>query len=112
MPTPVAVPVSSITRAGVAPASPTAGDATNGHTVSNDGNVFILAKNTNGASTARTITFAFAHKVDGQTISPVTHSLAAGASQYMGPYPESEYGDEIAITVSHAEMVISAYHLQ
>lgn len=111
MPTPVVVPVTSITRAGVAPATPTAGDATNGHTVANDGNVFILAKNTNGASTARTITFAFSKHVDGQTVSPVTHSLAAGASLYLGPFSTPDYGADLAITVSHAELVLSAYHL-
>lgn len=107
----VAVPLTSIARAGVAPATPTTGDATNNHTIPNDGAVFLLAKNTNGASTARTLTVHIAKTVDGQAATSRTYSLAAGASLYLGRWPASEYGSDLLVDVSHAELVLSAYHL-
>lgn len=107
----VVVPLTSISRAGVAPATPTTGDATNNHTVSNDGDMFLLVKNTNGASTAHILTIHLSEQVDGQATTPRTYSLAAGASLYLGSFDESEYGTQLLVDVAHAELVISAYHL-
>jgi hypothetical protein len=103
-----AVPVTSISRAGVAPPSETNGDAVNNHTVSNDARVAILARNS-GAG-ARTITFRLNGNVDGQSVTPRTVSLAAGVSRWFGPFPTSTYGTSLLVDVEHAEVKLSAIH--
>lgn len=105
----VNVPVTTITRTGVAPATPVTGDATNNHTVNNNGRVVLLAKNTNAVSTARVVTIHVEEEVDGQAVSSRTYSLAAGASEYIGPFPVNEYGHDLLVDVAHAELVLSAY---
>ena len=106
-----AVPVTEITRAGVAPAAETNGDAVNNHSVSNDGRVVLLIRNSNGSATARTLTVNFAKDVDGQTITPRTDSIATGASRYIGPFDVATYGRTMSIDVDHAELKLSAYRM-
>lgn len=105
----VSVPVTSITRAGVAPTTPTPGDATNGHTMSNDGKSFLLVDNSGVAS--RTLTVAFSRTVDGQAVASRVYTLASGVDRYIGPFPQSDYGTTLSFTVSHAELLLSAYRL-
>lgn len=107
----VNLPHTQITRAGVAPGAEVAGDASNNHTVVNDGKVFVLARNSNGGSTARTVTTRVPTVVDGQTVASKTKSLAAGASAYLGPWPKSVYGNAVLIDVEHADLKLTAYHL-
>lgn len=105
----VAVPVTQITRAGVAPAAETDGDPVNHHVVNNDGQVLLLVRNA-GAS-ARDITFRFASAVDGQAVTPRVVSVPASASRYFGPFPTSDYGEDLQVDVAHADLKLSAYHL-
>ncbi len=107
----VSVPLTEISRVGVAPATETAGDATNNHTVSNDGRVMLLARNSNAASTARTLTVRVAATVDGQAVTSRTYPIAAAASLYLGPWPVAQYGADLLVDVDHAELKLSAYHL-
>lgn len=109
----VAVPVTPIVRtgAGTAPAAETNGDATNNHTVANDGKTFLLVRNANASSTARTLTVRLAGGRDGQSITPRTYSIAAGASRYLGPWPVSDYGSTMQVDVDNAELKLSAYRL-
>jgi hypothetical protein len=105
----VDVPLTQITRAGIAPAAEVTGDAVNNHTVNNDGAVFLLAHNT--GATTRVLTIHLPQTVDGQAVASRTVSLAAGVSRYVGPFPVSEYGEDVLVDVAHAELVLSAYHL-
>lgn len=105
----VAVPVTQITRGGVAPAAETDGDPVNHHMVNNDGRVFLLVRNA-GAS-PRDITFRFASAVDGQAVTPRVVAVAAGASRYFGPFPTADYGEDLQVDVAHADLKLSAYHL-
>lgn len=90
----------------------TTGDAANGHQVSNqDGRVYIHAKNTNSGSTARTITFTTTGTVAGLAIADVTHSLAAGALGFFGPFDRQAFGKTLLIDVSNAELHLSAVHV-
>lgn len=99
-----------IVKAGVALGSETAGDATNGHTVVNDGEVFILAHNTNGGSTARTASFVRKRTVDGVAPAVRAVSVAAATTKLIGPFPTIDFGVALDIDVSHAELQLTAYH--
>jgi hypothetical protein len=109
------VPVNVIGRSGsgldVTSLSATAGDATNGHSVANNGRVFVSAKNTNAVSTARTVTFKTVKSVDGLTPATDVRSHAAGHEVWYGPFPTDIYGGSLEIDVSHAEMVLKAFRL-
>lgn len=105
----VAVPVTDITKAGVAPAAETNGDATNNHTVANDGRTVLLVRNANVASTARTLTVRLPGAVDGQAITPRTYSIPAASSRYIGPFNATDYGTSMQVDVDNAELKLSAY---
>lgn len=105
----VQIPVNAFVRAGTALTTPTTGDATNNHYMTNDGRTVILVKNTNAGSTARVVTINISQTVDGQAVAAVTHSLAAGASAFYGPFDHAIYGNPVNIDVAHAELVLSAY---
>lgn len=107
----VNVPVTTITRTGVAPAAEVNGDAAQGHVVANDGRTFLLVRNANGASTARTLTVVIQGAIDGFSPAPRTYSIAAGASRYIGPFDVASYGSLMQVNVDNAELKLSAYNL-
>ena len=94
------------TGTGVALPSETTGDPVNNHFVNNDGNVILIARNSNGASTARTVTVRLPGAVDGQTISPRTYSIPAGATRVIGPFPTGSYGTTMQVDVDNAELLL------
>lgn len=106
-----ALTVNSITRTGLTVPAETTGDVANGNSVANDGRVFLLAHNTNGASTARTLTVHFTATVDGATVSDKTYSIAAGVSKMIGPFPMNLYGSTMTLNVDNAEMKVTAFHI-
>ncbi|MEU8334799.1 hypothetical protein [Micromonospora tulbaghiae] len=106
----VNVPVTTITRAGVAPAAEVNGDAAQNHVLSNDGRTFLLVRNANGSSTARTLTVIIQGAIDGFAPAPRTYSIAAGASRYIGPFDTVAYGSLMQINVDNAELKLSAYN--
>lgn len=97
-----------VTRAGVAPPAETAGDVANGNAIPNGGDLYLLLRNANGASTARNLTVAFANSVDGQTVTPKSYAVAAGASLWVGPFPVGTYGQTLNVNADNAELKISA----
>lgn len=101
----VNVPVLVSDRAGVA-VTQTTGDATNNHVVNNNGRVVILVENS--GATARVVTFNLTRKVDGQTVTPRTKSLAAGAKEAFGPFDPQEYGGKLLVDVAHADLKLTA----
>lgn len=103
-----AIPVTAISRTGVALPTETTGDATNFHTVVNDGNTIILARNTNSGSTARTVTVHLNRTVDGQAVASRTYSVAAAATKALGPFPTGDYGSSLLVDVDHAELLLRA----
>ena len=94
-------------RAGTVLPAATAGDATGGNQIANDGRVVLIAKNTNASSTARTITFQTARTVDGLTNPTRQESIPAGETQVFGPFPPNDYGDILAFDVSNAEVTLN-----
>lgn len=103
----VDVPVTTITRSGVAKATPTTGDATNNHSLANDGHTVIEVENTGASS--RVLTVHVDKTIDGQTVASRTYSISAGAVRQIGPFDIPTYGSTLLIDVAHAELVLSAY---
>lgn len=99
-----AVNNANVSRAGVTLPAETTGNPTDNHVIVNDGNVIIFAHNTNASSTARTLTIHLPGAVDGQSITPKTHSIAAGATKVFGTYPTSQYGTSMQVDVDNAEL--------
>lgn len=103
-----ALTATQASRAGTTLPAATAGDATNGNSVQNDGRVILIAKNTNGTSTARTITFQTSRSVVDDLTKPTRQeSIAAGETQVFGPFPPTDYGTTLAFDVSNAEITIN-----
>lgn len=82
-------------------------DATNGNSATNGGSL-ILELNNSGASTY-TVAVAFASTVDGQTVAPLSYSLAAGETKLVGGFPVSIYGSTVVFTASNVAVKYIAY---
>lgn len=106
----VAVPVTQITRAGVAPGTETNGDATNNHTIPNNGRMFVEVRNS-GSTVARTVTFRFPGVVDGQAVTPRAVSIPISSTRRFGPFPTGDYGGALQVDVDNAELKLTAYGL-
>ncbi len=85
-------------------AAAAAADVSNGNYIQNDGSTRLHAKNTNGASTARTVTIAIPATVDGQSVTSITQAIAAGATWVFGPFPVSVYGTQVSVNGDNAEL--------
>lgn len=106
----VDVPVTQITRTGVAPATEVNGDATNNHSVANDGSVWIEVRNS-GSTVARVVSARFPNTVDGQTVPARTWSIPTSSTRRIGPFPVGKYGTTLLIDVDNAELKLAAYRL-
>lgn len=106
----VNLPITNISRAGIAPGTEANGDPVNNHEVTNDGRVFLLVRNS-GSTTARTVTVRLPGTEDGQGITPRTTSIPVSSSRYFGPFPPAQYGDLMQVDVDNAELKLTAYHL-
>ncbi|WP_326728986.1 hypothetical protein [Streptomyces phaeochromogenes] len=104
----VSVPVTQITRVGVAAPAETNGDATNNHVVANNGKVVLLVRNS-GSTVARTVTLRLPGITDGQSITPRTVSIAQSTSRYIGPFPTGDYGSQLQVDVDNAELKLLAF---
>lgn len=107
----VAIPVTTITRAGIVPPAETVGDTVNNHSVAgNDGKVFLEIRNA-GATVSRTATVLFAQQVDGQTVPGKPVAVAQATTENAGPWPVSLYGSTINVDVDNAELRLRAWRL-
>ncbi|KMS71752.1 hypothetical protein ACH49_24285 [Streptomyces leeuwenhoekii] len=102
------VPVTQITRSGVAPAGEIDGDPVNGHSVSNTGGMWIEARNAS-TTAAHTLSAHFASTVDGVTVDAKTWSIPAEQSRRIGPFPTRLYGTTLNVDVGSAELKLAAY---
>jgi hypothetical protein len=105
----VDLPLTEITRAGVAPGAEVTADPANDHSFANDGRVFLLARNSGAGS--HTVTIVTPGTVDEQAIADVGIAIPAGASRYIGPFPPSIYGSPVSVDVASNELRLTAYHL-
>jgi hypothetical protein len=110
MPTPVVLAVTSTSRAGVATSAGSAGDATNGHSVVNDGSMWVEVDNS--AGTSGTVTFAIPALTDGQAVAPKSVTIPlTSTGMRIGPFPVSIYGQSLIMTESASTLTVHAYHL-
>ena len=101
------VPVTTITRDGVAKATATTGDATNNHSVANNGHTVLEVENT--GVTSRILTVHVDRSVDGQAVASRTYSIGAGAIRQIGPFDIPTYSTLLLVDVAHAELKLLAY---
>lgn len=103
----VSVPVTQITRAGVAAPTEVTGDPVNNHTVPNNGKMLLLVRNS-GSTVARTVTLRLPGLTDGQAVTPRTVSVPLSTSRYIGPFPTGDYGSALQVDVDNAELKLIA----
>lgn len=104
----VVVPAVKASKSGINFTTPVTGDATNNHYYNNSGKTLLVAKNTNGASTARTVTILVTGTVDGNPATKAPISIPAGQEWVLGPYDVSNYGSQVSVNVEHAEVTLRA----
>lgn len=93
------------------PAESTA-DVANGNSVlGNDGRIIVFCRNSNGASTARTVTITPTATVDGLAVAARTISVPAGTSMLIGPYDVATYGSTLQISGDNAELKFIPIHV-
>ncbi len=87
-----------------------AANVADGNVVANKGLMWLEVHN-DGAS-ARILTVNIkAGAVDGQAVTPKSHSIAAAAKVKIGPFPVDTYSGDLEINGAHAELKILAYAL-
>lgn len=79
-----------------------------GHYVQNSGKTKVIVRNSNGATTARTVTFLIDLKVEGQGVLPLTRAIPAGETWVFGPFDKNTFGTRLNIDVDHAELRLRA----
>lgn len=80
----VTIPVTAITRDGVAPPAQTDADAVNLMEFTNDGDTFLEIVSSDAG--AQTVEFLIAEEVDDLSVTPRSVSVAAGATLLVGPF--------------------------
>jgi hypothetical protein len=104
-----AVPVTEITRSGVAPPSATTGDTVNGHSIANDGSMYFSVANSLGVT--GTVTITVPRLIDGQSVASRVITIPANATEHrIGPFPTASYGTTLNFTVSATTLTLRAYH--
>lgn len=104
----VNVPVTALSRDGVAPASDVNGDATNGHRVSNTGKTVIFVRNSS-TDTPYDVTFVTPGTVDGQAVGDRIVEIAANTTRYFSRFSPGVYGSTLQVNVENAALKLTAY---
>lgn len=89
--------------------TPVTGDATNFHSMANNGVSWIEAKNINGASTSHNVTVHIDDTVDGQAVTSKVYAVPAGDTRRIGPFPVKIYGNPVLIDVNSVEFQLEAW---
>lgn len=80
----VQIPVTTVTKSGVAQPAQTTGDSVNGHYFLNDGTTILEIVSSDAGS--QTVTIQTSKTVDGYALADQTVTMAAGTTQYVGPF--------------------------
>ena len=105
------VPVTAVSRQGVATVAPAACDAVNGNSVyPNNQLTWLEFTNSDGAA-SHTVTIGMAAQ-DGVASPGRVITLAANAVKRYGPFPTPVYGQTLMFTVDSALVKVAAYSLQ
>lgn len=85
----VQIPVTAVTKAGVAQQSQTNGDTSNGHYFTNDETTWLQIVSSDAGS--QTVTIITSKIVDGYALADQTITVAAGATMYAGPFTSGTF---------------------
>lgn len=107
----VAITPGAVVRTGTGLTEPTEtnGDATNNHSVANDGRTVLRVRNS-GAG-ARVLTVLVNKTIDGQAVTSRTYSIPAAGIRYIGPFDTTTYGTSLLLNPEHAELKIIALQI-
>lgn len=103
------IPVTTVTVAGIAPTTPTAGDSVNGHFVVNDGATWLEVTNLDGTN-PHTLSIRLP-SVDGQTVTPKAYVIAANttAARKIRLGAPALYTRKTQIDADSSQLKIAAY---
>lgn len=101
------ITVTNISRAGLdLTAGGTSGES-DGMTFVNDGNTLLRVKNTN--ATALDVGLVIQRTVDGRTAAARVVNIAQNKDYIIGPFPVTDYGSVVSITLSHELATVTAW---
>jgi hypothetical protein len=103
----VNVPVTALSRSGIAPPSETNGDAANGHRVANTGQTIVVVRNSS-ADTAYDVTFVTPGTVDGQPVGDRVVEVPADTTRWFGRFSPGVYGTALLLNVENTALKLSA----
>jgi hypothetical protein len=107
--TATAITVNQLSRAGSVQVAATAGDNVNGNSVANDGKVFFLLTNADGANPHTLTVTPAVTGPDGLSIGTKTVTVPASGSYITDTWPTATYGTSLALTVDSAQLKIAPY---
>lgn len=96
--------VFTTSRVDAAAPAATAGDAVNFNSSDNDGHTILVADNTDTAS--HTVTVHITRTVDGVAPAAKVFTIAAGTTEYLGPFSPQDYGTTLDYDVDSATVTI------
>lgn len=105
------LPVNLVTRTGLAGVAGTASDVSNGNSCTNNGKTWLEVTNTD--TSAHAITIQPSRLVDGQTVSPVSHTipLSTTVPVKIGPFSTFDYGTTLQFNGANAGLLVSVYSI-
>jgi hypothetical protein len=104
--TPIVIPEAGI----AAVTGATTGNTSGGHSFQNAPGAFVVVTNTNGSSTAHSLTFVTPGVVGGNPIDDRVVSVAAGATMFIKVGPVEVYGSTVTVIPAHAELHLSVVY--
>lgn len=87
--------------------TPVACDNVNGNSANNGGSLILELTSSAGG----TVSVAFADKVDGQTVPPLSYSFTGAQTKLVGGWPVSTYGAAVTFTASVSTITYIAYQV-
>jgi hypothetical protein len=107
------VPVQDVARGSgrlnITDVSPVTGNATDGHTMVNDGHTLVLVRNTDNAVDYTVAWTVAASAVDGTTAGTVTPAAYVHGKDYWeGPFPTDKYGTTLRFKPNNAAVTFKA----
>lgn len=103
----VAIPVTTLSDAGVADPGEQNGDTVNGHSLPNTGKTVLRVRNADAA--AQNLTLVTPITVGGKAVADTVVSIPAGVTRTFGALPTSLYGTSVPIDVSSSNLKLIAF---
>lgn len=106
-----ALTVHAVDHKGIAQPAAVATDTTNGNSIPNETGLGLLLIVNNPGAASATITFVTPGTVEGLPVGDEAVTIAAGATQVFGSFPEEAFGSSVQFN-SSAALNVTAYAVQ